>query len=514
MWFWLDARPGRPGRPAVTWPRTRTRRGWPCSTCPARGWKARAARGYSRDGKKGKLQIEYGLLTDPGGRPVAVRVFPGSTGDPTAFTQIVQVVRDKFGLRDMVMVGDRGMITSARIAALNQAGGGTPRPDRYGWITALRAPAIRKLMADDGPLQLWLFDEQDLAEITCDDFPGERLVACRNPVLAAERARKREDLLAATEKLLAPIAARVAAGRLAGAAAIGVEAGKVIAKYKTAKHFQLTITDTSLAVAAARTRSTPRPPWTGSMCCAPPFRPATWTPPPWWPPTRTSNTSPHRGAVTVPVLHGRRLIRASHVQVRQDERVGVDRPGTGQFGERQGALVWVQGPAAPGARVGRDLFGVQRHPADQQRRVRRPPVRAVPGDGDLGAVHVDRVVPVVLGDVGQQPPQRRNPLGADREGDLLVVRGAGQRPGEVPGIGAQPHPARSPYRRRQGSQRAAQQIRRGRARVIGPVAQVGGQHGLGLGPGGHVRAADPLALMVIGHAPLLPAVDLHIFFRP
>jgi hypothetical protein len=208
-----------------------------------------AARGYSRDGKKGKLQIEYGLLTDPDGRPVAVRVFPGSTGDPAAFTQIVQVVRDKFGLRDMVMVGDRGMITSARIAALNQAGDGTPRPDRYGWITALRAPAVRKLMADDGPLQLSLFDEQDLAEITCDDFPGERLVACRNPVLAAERARKREDLLAATEKLLAPIAARVAAGRLAGAAAIGVEVGKVIAKYKTAKHFQLTITDDSLAVA-------------------------------------------------------------------------------------------------------------------------------------------------------------------------------------------------------------------------------------------------------------------------
>jgi hypothetical protein len=213
------------------------------SCCPL------AARGYSRDGKKGKLQIEYGLLTDPDGRPVAVRVFPGSTGDPAAFTQIVQVVRDKFGLRDMVMVGDRGMITSARIAALNQAGDGTPRPDRYGWITALRAPAVRKLMADDGPLQLSLFDEQDLAEITCDDFPGERLVACRNPVLAAERARKREDLLAATEKLLAQIAARVAAGRLAGAAAIGVEVGKVIAKYKTAKHFQLTITDTSLAVA-------------------------------------------------------------------------------------------------------------------------------------------------------------------------------------------------------------------------------------------------------------------------
>src|SRR6266702_2785624 len=207
-----------------------------------------AARGYSRDGKKGRLQIEYGLLTDPAGRPVAVRVLPGSTGDPAAFTQIVQVVRDKFGLAKMVMVGDRGMITSARIRALNQLEDGTQRPDGYGWITALRAPAIKKLMAEDGPLQLSLFDQQDLAEITSGDFPGERLVACRNPVLAAERARKREDLLAATEKLLAPVIARVRAGRLAGSAAIGVEVGKVISKYKTGKHFEVTITDDSLTV--------------------------------------------------------------------------------------------------------------------------------------------------------------------------------------------------------------------------------------------------------------------------
>ncbi len=205
-----------------------------------------AARGYSRDGKKGRLQIEYGLLTDPQGRPVAVRVFPGSTGDPVAFTEIVQVVRDKFGLARMVMVGDRGMITSARIQALNQMEDGTQRPEPYGWITALRAPAIRRLMADDGPLQLSLFDQQDLAEITSEDFPGERLVACRNPVLAADRARKRQDLLAATEKLLAPLTARVAAGRLHGSAKIGVEVGKVISKYKTGKHFEVTITDDSL----------------------------------------------------------------------------------------------------------------------------------------------------------------------------------------------------------------------------------------------------------------------------
>jgi len=207
-----------------------------------------AARGYSRDGKKGKLQIEYGLLTDPAGRPVAVRVFDGSTADPAAFTAIVKVVRDKFALEKMVMVGDRGMITSARIAALNQPEDDGTAPSPYGWITALRAPAIKKLMADDGPLQLSLFDEQDLAEITSGDFPGERLVCCRNPVLAEERARKREDLLAATEKLLAPVIARVQAGRLAGAAKIGVEVGKVITRYKTAKHFDVAITDDSLTV--------------------------------------------------------------------------------------------------------------------------------------------------------------------------------------------------------------------------------------------------------------------------
>jgi hypothetical protein len=220
------------------------------SRCPL------AARGYSRDGKKGKLQIEYGLLTDPEGRPVAVRVFPGNTGDPAAFTAITGVVRKKFGLEQMVMVGDRGMITSARIRALNQREDGTPRPDAdaYGWITALRAPAIRKLMADGGPLQMSLFDQQDLAEITSPDFPGERLIACRNPVLAADRARTREDLLAATEKLLAPVIARVQAGRLAGAAEIGIEVGKVISKYKTGKHFEVTITDNSLTVTRRQDR--------------------------------------------------------------------------------------------------------------------------------------------------------------------------------------------------------------------------------------------------------------------
>jgi hypothetical protein len=208
-----------------------------------------AARGYSRDGKKGKLQIEYGLLTDPEGRPVAVRVLPGNTGDPAAFIQIVTAIREKFALANMVMVGDRGMITSARIQALKASGDDAEPPGGgYGWITALRAPAINKLLADDGPLQLSLFDQQNLAEITHPDYPGERLIACRNPALAADRARTRGELLAATEKLLAPLIARVQAERLQGAGEIGVEVGKVISKYKTAKHFDIEITDTSLAV--------------------------------------------------------------------------------------------------------------------------------------------------------------------------------------------------------------------------------------------------------------------------
>jgi hypothetical protein len=200
-----------------------------------------AARGYSRDGKKGKLQIEYGLLTDPAGRPVAVRVFAGNTADPTAFIDAVEVVRTRFGLTDLVIVGDRGMITSARIDALREAGD-------LGWLTALRAPAIAKLAADNGPLQLSLFDQADLAEITHPDYPGERLVACRNPLLAAERARKRGDLLTATEELLAPTAAAVAQGRLAGADAIGLKVGKLINKYKMAKHLQVQITDTTLTI--------------------------------------------------------------------------------------------------------------------------------------------------------------------------------------------------------------------------------------------------------------------------
>src|SRR5262245_48203136 len=141
-----------------------------------------AARGYSRDGKKGKTQIEYGLLTDASARPVAIRAFAGNTADPTAFVEAVQMVRTKFGLQRLTMVGDRGMITSARIDAIRDTG--------LSWITCLRAPDIAVLAADNGPLQTSLFDTQDLAEITHPDYPGERLVACRNPALAELRTRK------------------------------------------------------------------------------------------------------------------------------------------------------------------------------------------------------------------------------------------------------------------------------------------------------------------------------------
>lgn len=198
-----------------------------------------AARGHSRDGKTGKDQIEYGLTCDPQGRPVAVEVFAGNTADPSAFISAAATVRERFGLEDVVMVGDRGMITAARIGAL-KAGGG------LGWITSLRAPAVAALAAD-GALQMSLFDEVNLAEISHPDYPDERLVACRNPALAELRAAKRVELLAATETDLAAIKAAVERARrpLRGADKIGLRAGKVLNRHKMAKHFELTITDDS-----------------------------------------------------------------------------------------------------------------------------------------------------------------------------------------------------------------------------------------------------------------------------
>ena len=197
--------------------------------------------GLPRDQRRGTAQIEYGLLTDTDGRPVAIEVFAGNTADPTAFISMVDTIRTRFSLDRLTMVGDRGMITSARITALRQVGD-------LGWLTCLRAPQIAALVKDDGPLQLSLFDQSDLAEFSHPDYPGERLIACRHPLLAEERTRKRTELLAATEEALAPVVAAVAAGRLAGADTIGLKVGKLINKYKMAKHFEVAIGEDTLSV--------------------------------------------------------------------------------------------------------------------------------------------------------------------------------------------------------------------------------------------------------------------------
>jgi hypothetical protein len=194
-----------------------------------------AAHGHSRDHRPDRAQIEFGLLTDARGCPVAVEAFPGNTADPATLESQVEKLRARFGLTDIVLVGDRGMLTSARIERLREIGG-------LGWVSCLRSPAIRGLV-DSGDLQLGLFDERNLAEITAPEFPGERLVVCRNPALAAERARKREALLAATEEVLATVARLVERGRLRSAAAIGLRAGRAVDAKKMAKHFELEVAD-------------------------------------------------------------------------------------------------------------------------------------------------------------------------------------------------------------------------------------------------------------------------------
>ncbi|MBF6607033.1 MAG: IS1634 family transposase [Chloroflexi bacterium] len=194
-----------------------------------------ARHGHSRDHRPDRPQIEFGLLTDERGCPVAVEAFSGNTADPATVEAQVEKLRARFGLTDIVLVGDRGMLTSARIERLRETGG-------IGWVSCLRAPAIRRLV-DAGDLQLSLFDERNLAEITSPEFPGERLVVCRNPALAAERARKREALLGATEKALGTVAGMVGRGSLRSAAAIGLRAGRVVDAKKMAKHFELTIAD-------------------------------------------------------------------------------------------------------------------------------------------------------------------------------------------------------------------------------------------------------------------------------
>ena len=194
-----------------------------------------ARHGHSRDHRPDRPQIEFGLLTDARGCPVAVEAFPGNTADPATVETQVEKLRDRFGLTELVLVGDRGMLTSARIERLREIGG-------IGWVSCLRAPAIRALV-EAGDLQLGLFDERNLAEITSPEFPGERLVVCRNPALRAERARKREALLAATEDALAKVAAAVGRGRLRSAAAIGLRAGRVVNAKRMAKHFELDIAE-------------------------------------------------------------------------------------------------------------------------------------------------------------------------------------------------------------------------------------------------------------------------------
>jgi transposase len=196
-----------------------------------------AKRGYSRDGRKGTLQIVYGLLCAPDGCPVAIEVFDGNTGDPTTLAPQIAKLKQRFGLNHVVLVGDRGMMTEARISEDVKSAG-------LDWITALRGPAIKDLL-NSGTIQLTLFDTRDMASITSPDFPGERLVVCRNADLAAERARKREDLLGATEKELARIKTAVERKRnpLRGIADIALAVGEVLNTYKMKKHFDLTITD-------------------------------------------------------------------------------------------------------------------------------------------------------------------------------------------------------------------------------------------------------------------------------
>jgi hypothetical protein len=202
-------------------------------TCPL------AKIGYSRDGKRGTLQVNYGLLTDARGCPVSVSVFEGNTADPKTLLPQIEKMKASFGLDRVVLAGDRGMISNIQIEALRKLAG-------VDWITALKSGAIARL-AEGGRLQLDLFDERNLISLTHEDYPGERLIACRNPALAKLRAEKRQDLIAATTRELEKVAAMVAGGRLKGAGRIGVRAGKVADKYKVAKHFDLTITDAAFA---------------------------------------------------------------------------------------------------------------------------------------------------------------------------------------------------------------------------------------------------------------------------
>jgi transposase len=208
------------------------------SCCPL------AKLGYSRDGKKGLLQVNYGLLTDVRGCPVAVSVHEGNVADSQTLMPEITRLREAFGIEQLVMVGDRGMISNKAIDEMRDA-------DGIGWITALKSASIRALV-EQGHLQLGLFDERNLVELSSPDYPGERLVACRNPELAKLRAHKREELLAATERNLDKIKARVDAGKLAGQDEIGLRVGKLVNQYKVAKHFELAIGERAFTFARKR----------------------------------------------------------------------------------------------------------------------------------------------------------------------------------------------------------------------------------------------------------------------
>ena len=201
-----------------------------------------AARGHSRDGKQGDPQIVFGLLCSCAGCPIAVEVFKGNTADPATVAAQVAKLKDRFGISTIAWVGDRGMLTSARIEQVL-------KPAGMDWVSSLRAPQIAQLAQEHGPFQPSLFDERDLLELTSRHFPGERLVVCRNPLLAEERARKRLELLAATEVDLDNIVAATQRARrpLRGEDAIGLRVGRVIGRFHMAKHFELTITETSLS---------------------------------------------------------------------------------------------------------------------------------------------------------------------------------------------------------------------------------------------------------------------------
>jgi len=203
------------------------------STCPL------AKRGYSRDGKKGTLQINYGLLTDARGCPVAISVYEGDTSDPATLAPEIERLKTQFAIDRFVMVADRGMISQKAIDAFKAQGG-------VDWITALKTVSIRALV-EQGQVQLDLFDDRNLFEAASPDYPGERLIACRNPQLAKLRAHKRQDLLAATEVALAKVQARVEAGRLAGRDKIALSVGRIVNQYKVAKHFDLDIADNAFA---------------------------------------------------------------------------------------------------------------------------------------------------------------------------------------------------------------------------------------------------------------------------